>query len=139
MSNQTKFQATLNMIQTVPRIAESASQLHDNVMLCQLIAGARFGEDAAQDPELVFRLLDHLTEMMDAYDDSLIAGPDEPTRVEQVASVPSGVWGTPEPFVEEGESYADEGEERIAGAPVEEPVSIIHTQEAPPEPVTGAV
>jgi len=79
MNSSTKFQATLAMIQTVPQVADSASQLHDNVMLCQLIAGARFGEEAAQDPDIVFRLLAHLEEGMAAYADNPVeyGGPAE--------------------------------------------------------------
>ena len=134
-SHQTKFQATLNMIQTVPRIAESASQLHDDVMLCQLIAGARFGEDAAQDPELVFRLLDHLTERMDSYEDVDAVDPSETGGGDHELVAPASGWGSAEAFVGEGESY-EQGEERIAGAPADEPTpEAVVAEVLPPYPV----
>jgi hypothetical protein len=94
MNSSTKFQATLAMIQTVPQVAESASHLHDHVMLCQLI---------------VFRLLAHLEEGMASYDadDAEAEGERHEYSGPPESSAAPG-WG------------GDPDAERIAGAPVKD-------------------
>ena len=119
-SHPSAFQATLAMIQTEPQIADSAAELHDNVYLCQLIAGARFGEDAAQDPEIVFTLLPLLSALIGQYADAESSD----DVVEEGASYahPDGeeiasVWDSPDVISEPDASQ--EQEERIAGGPTD--------------------
>jgi hypothetical protein len=110
------FQATLAMIQTEPQIAESAAALHDNVYLCQLIAGARFGDEAAQDPEIVFTLLPILTGLIEQY---------------------AAEAGT-EQDVEEGASYAHlDGEEIVSVWENPDPIGESEVTHDPAFPVTG--
>tara|TARA_R110000824_G_scaffold379391_1_gene571361 strand:- start:3 stop:479 length:477 start_codon:yes stop_codon:yes gene_type:complete len=58
-----KFSETLQMIaEGGSQTHDAASELHEMVFLCQLIAGARFGEECAQDPDTVIRLVGFLME-----------------------------------------------------------------------------